>query len=758
MALSGTQTWAVPGCKGYVSIKLTWSASQNIANNTSTVTANAYLVRGTYGAIYAVNASNTLYIDGGLKGGTGAIGGGNNTTTLLNSYTRTLNHNADGTKTFTLKFAQTFNITFGGNWVGTYTTPQITLTLNTIPRQSTFNSVSNANYGSKPQVVLTAHSSSFHHTLNVTANGVSQSFTIPANVSRYDVSFSDTVNNAIYEYLKKKSSCSVSYTLATYNSSNAKIGGTTTKTASITAPQSWAPTIGTAVATESDPTLLGLASSGVNPGFIQNRSNIIFTITGSTASNGSTIDSMYITFNGINVNSGEKTGIVRDSGTLTYTMTVRDTRGLASVKTGTVQVQSVDSPTPIYFNTDRHFAVSNSETGAGTSTSVKTSFLITLDNTAWQYANAAGGTFVTAKLDVTSESTSGNTTTTEWSKSYTATDIGSDNSSGTVHSVGVSDSNTDTSNWVLGTYVFDETAQYEITLTITDIFNNSISLSNIIYPVMPVMALGKNALIIGRNYFDEDQDVKNVYANSYLSDMQNNTSYHDWGGLVLTQDTWADFLMGARIGNTLELFPSRGRSNSEAQGKIILHAPRSDYNYAAYVRSYDDNSFTINDKLNTLGVNFQGNRMNFSGTNAANGYIEPAVASGEVRFTAPFDLSTYIPIRASKFIVNSSSERKSLIHDYDENASIIVENLQIKEYNRMLSKDKSDLEERPEVGIIAEQAPEILLDKDNKAVNTYSYLNVVAKALQEQIKANKDLKEEVSTLKEQVASLTKGLA
>lgn len=161
MALSGSINGSVGSGSSYNSyIRYDWSATQSIANNTSTITANLYLI---IGAGTSTNASETgnIYIDGAgntYNNGTQARSAG---TYFMGQYIRTINHNSDGTKTFSFsgQFTSSWSY-FGSLYVSG------TQTLDTIPRRSHPTlSASSANIGQSITVYTNRASTSFTHTL-----------------------------------------------------------------------------------------------------------------------------------------------------------------------------------------------------------------------------------------------------------------------------------------------------------------------------------------------------------------------------------------------------------------------------------------------------------------------------------------------------------------------------------------------------------------------------------------------------------------
>lgn len=89
--------------------------SQSIEKNTTTISWKMILVSTSAGAIYSsVNKAWSVTVNGTKYSGTNSVAIGNNAEKTLASGTTTIQHNTDGTKTFSYSFSQEFNITFSG--------------------------------------------------------------------------------------------------------------------------------------------------------------------------------------------------------------------------------------------------------------------------------------------------------------------------------------------------------------------------------------------------------------------------------------------------------------------------------------------------------------------------------------------------------------------------------------------------------------------------------------------------------------------
>lgn len=147
MAVSGTITKAIR--TGY-QMRIVWSTTQSIANNTSSVTAKVQLV--STGSSYTINSSaaknGTLTVNGTKYSFTFSAALSGNQTKTLYTKTVTVAHNADGSKTCAFASTIGINVTLGGTYYGDVTASGNGV-LDTIPRATTPTlSASTVNMGS----------------------------------------------------------------------------------------------------------------------------------------------------------------------------------------------------------------------------------------------------------------------------------------------------------------------------------------------------------------------------------------------------------------------------------------------------------------------------------------------------------------------------------------------------------------------------------------------------------------------------------
>ena len=327
MALSGTinGTTSNSGIKS----RIEWSAVQDINANTSTITAKGILYwtsnlqtwgTGTYYmSIDGVQGSNTVYAEISY-----------NSNTVVITYTRTVSHNADGTKSLVLDFS--------GGISGTTLTSidcQGTITLDTIPRASSFSIPSSVNMGSSLAVSITRASSSFTHDVKLTFNG--------QTVSASNVGTSATLAVPIgwASQIPNATSGTGTVTVTTKNGSTTI--GTTSKNISVAVPSSVVPTL----------TLATALVTGYSGLYLQGVSKC--KLTGTAAGvYGSTIKS--ISYSGAGyTGSGTTytTGVLNVTGDITFTATATDSRGRTVTKQAKITVIAYSKPSISNYSVQR---------------------------------------------------------------------------------------------------------------------------------------------------------------------------------------------------------------------------------------------------------------------------------------------------------------------------------------------------------------------------------------------------------------------
>lgn len=314
------------------SIKVVYSYTQNVSKNQSTVTMTLYVHRDSYGPSWNTKCDAYIQLDGSkVMTYDDSFNIGTSWVKIGSTVSKTVTHNADGTKTISLKgffdslglTSKLDDLTVSGN-----------VTLKTIPRASSFTlSTSTVTAGSTNMTVnIDRASSSFTHTVqwklgshtkSITGVGSSASYTIPE-------SWLDAIPNS--------TSGTGTVTVTTYNGST-KIGSAS-KSFTVKAASDVVPSFTGITFTRVDgkvPTDWGI--------YVRTKSKVIVKITGTAGAYGSTIKSYSISGGGYSgTGSSLTTGYLNTAGTVTFTAKITDSRGRTATKTASITVTDYTPP------------------------------------------------------------------------------------------------------------------------------------------------------------------------------------------------------------------------------------------------------------------------------------------------------------------------------------------------------------------------------------------------------------------------------
>lgn len=329
MASSGSFSGSIRD--GHYKLRVDWSQTKNVSDNTSTITCKMYLVNDWS---LSINSRSTNYTTiAGTKKTYTSPSISSTGTHLLGTVTQNVTHDSDGSKSISMSSVFYIQATLSGTYYDSISA-SATVTLDSIPRASSV-SASNVNMGSATTITITRASSSFTHTLKYAFG--STSGTIATKTTSTSVSWTPalTLANQIPNALT--GTCTI--TCETYNGST-KIGSKTC-TLTLTVPSSVKPTLTSLTATRVDgdvPSTWGI--------YVQTKSKVTLAITGAAGSYGSTISSYSITGGGFSSTSSSfTTGFLNTSGTITFTATVTDSRGrVSAAKTVSITVQAYSPP------------------------------------------------------------------------------------------------------------------------------------------------------------------------------------------------------------------------------------------------------------------------------------------------------------------------------------------------------------------------------------------------------------------------------
>lgn len=206
-------------------LRLTWTATQNVSANTSTVTAKLYWEAIRDGVGYVNSSSSrsaSVTINADNEGATVTAGLASGGSKLLKTHTVTILHNPDGTKTFNI--AGIFDLSgvyLSGVDYGSETVSG-TFTLNTIPRASSLSSSPSFTAGSNSTVSVSRSSTAFRHEVILYVKNTGGSWVsikrlfIPASATSINTSFSLAETTEIFETLAQRSSAETQVIVQTY--------------------------------------------------------------------------------------------------------------------------------------------------------------------------------------------------------------------------------------------------------------------------------------------------------------------------------------------------------------------------------------------------------------------------------------------------------------------------------------------------------------------------------------------------------------
>ena len=313
-------------------IKIVYSYTQNVSKNQSTITMTLYVHRDSYGPSWNDHCDAYMQLDGSkVMTYDGSFNIGTSWVKIGSTVSKTVTHNAGGTKTISLKgffdsqglTTKLTDLTVTGN-----------VTLKTIPRASSFSlSASTVTAGSTNMTVnIDRASGSFTHTVqwklgshtkSTTGVGSSASYTIPE-------SWLDAIPNS--------TSGTGTVTVTTYNG-NTKIGSTS-KSFTVKAASDVVPSFTGITFTRIDGDVP--ADWGI---YVRTKSKVIAKITGAAGVYGSTIKSYSISGGGYSGTAASlTTGFLNTAGTVTFTAKITDSRGRTATKTASITVTDYAPP------------------------------------------------------------------------------------------------------------------------------------------------------------------------------------------------------------------------------------------------------------------------------------------------------------------------------------------------------------------------------------------------------------------------------
>ncbi|MGX8850108.1 DUF859 family phage minor structural protein [Amedibacillus sp. YH-ame10] len=313
-------------------LKLSLSESNvNIANNTSVVTVGVTCVANdSYSSAYNNNTTSvSVSCDG--QSGSFSVGGYNiglGGSQYLGSKSFTIIHNNDGSKS--ISASATFYA--DNSWVGTPSASG-SLTLTKIARASTF-SISGNTMDSPMTISISRASSNFTHTVRYQFGNVVRDYSGQATSCTFTPPASDA------SQIPNTTSGTGTITVTTYSGST-KIGDSKSLSFTLNIPGSLNPSFSSLNITRNDngvPQEWGI--------YVQGKSKATVKIEGASGIYGSSISSYSIVgSNGTSSSSNTVTTDSLPSGTITFTGSIKDSRGKTATREASIIVYPNSAPT-----------------------------------------------------------------------------------------------------------------------------------------------------------------------------------------------------------------------------------------------------------------------------------------------------------------------------------------------------------------------------------------------------------------------------
>lgn len=227
MALSGTLYTNVGA---HWRLSISWSASQSISNNSSTVTAKMYWeALDGYGRVNSSGPQDGYITIDGSKysfSGNGLAALSPNQKKLLATKSKTIKHGSDGKKSFSISGVFNAKVTLGSTYYSSISIASKSYSLNTIPRLSTMTSSPSFTAGTNRNISISRQSSSFGHRLHIDVKGSDgnwkniKTINFSTSETSKSTSFSVSEYREIFYRLNQRSSMDVRWNLHTLSGGN----------------------------------------------------------------------------------------------------------------------------------------------------------------------------------------------------------------------------------------------------------------------------------------------------------------------------------------------------------------------------------------------------------------------------------------------------------------------------------------------------------------------------------------------------------
>ena len=310
--------------------------SYSIENNTSQIAWKVGIRSNTaYHSHYGLSETYVVNINGTVVHNavhTPTVNSG--ATVWVASGTTTVSHNADGSKSISV--SASFNNADRGTYLPTTGSCSGNLTLTTIPRATTPSiDKPSLDCGSVIKFTGTSASSNFSHKLYSSWNG-EEKLIATLDKGSTAVSYSYTIPTSWEKNIPNTTSAIATFILETLNGNT--VIGRKSINATVQVRSGIVPTVGNPTIEDTNPISKAMGL------YVQSQSCIKFTIP-TSGNQGSTITSVSTKFNGQTYSGSTfTTQVIQNSGTLSYTITVTDSRGRTATKSGSINVVAYNPP------------------------------------------------------------------------------------------------------------------------------------------------------------------------------------------------------------------------------------------------------------------------------------------------------------------------------------------------------------------------------------------------------------------------------
>lgn len=338
MALSGQITGVY---RGYT-LQANWSATQNVSGNYSDITIKHVLVIGSAYSLNIGSRSNSCTVDGAAQSYSSPAINRKGGSVTLGTTTHRVNHNADGSKTCTIRDVFNINATLDGVKVSNITASG-NITLDAIPRQATITSANDFTDDGTPSLTF-SNAGGFTSSAALIFGGktINRSNAITGKSGTYNFSLTDAEREML------RAACTGVSMQVTYRLTTT-IGGTAytsdmVRTMSISDA---APILGAVSYADANTTTV--AVTGDNQVIVQRQSDLQVSFGAATGQKGATITEYSATFAGVTKTASSVMtldfGKVDVSSDMPLVFSTIDSRGLKTSTIITVKVEPWWEPT-----------------------------------------------------------------------------------------------------------------------------------------------------------------------------------------------------------------------------------------------------------------------------------------------------------------------------------------------------------------------------------------------------------------------------